>query len=44
MDSFNAPTGAIHEPQGSIHEIVDFNSCRRQFIEFALQTHYIKTV
>ena len=32
--------GAIHEPQGSIHEIADFNSCRRQFIEFALQTHY----
>ena len=31
----------IHEPQGSIHEISDFNSRRRQFVEFALQTHYI---
>ena len=24
----------IHEPKGSIHEIEDFKSCRRQFIDF----------
>ena len=37
---FNAPS-AIHEFKGSIYEIPDYNSYRRQFIEFALQTHYI---
>ena len=43
--AFWCTEGAIHEPSGSIHEIYDFNSRRRQFIAVADRTasHHIRT-